>query len=564
MSISVAIFSRGAGNQQYGLGQDAKLMELSLRELTVTGKSRVTVVHKDPYTYIGACFSDINIHLEVPCRAAFPWAKTNIIIPNSEWWLKDEWSWVLEEPSVVFLHKTQHSLGLFKKGQYIGWRCPVALTSSEVIKKKQFLYVVGGSKHKQTAASVIAEAWLPEYTPLIIVSQNRGLEKSNVVWKTGFLPAQELKQLQEESAYHVVASQAEGFGYTMAEALSMGAKVLWTDISVYKELWSELLGTNGLIMTSAVKSETMLDNPCVFSKEAVADGLLSIDLQVPEKSAAFIQTRNKQFRKTFADVWSKITAGLLKKTRVTVGLPSEPKVGVITLVKNRPGWFVNAVRNMGITNYPRDKLVWVIVDDGEQRVDSFIDRAKGQLPGLQIEYVSLSKSVPIGEKRNLGIKRAIESCSDVSVFAFMDDDDHYPEKSLTTRVSWLLSYKCNAVYCSTLPMYDTTHYISAMNVPPLDLAPRKRISEATLCFTRAFWEQKGFPSTVSVAEGEEFLLGRELETVEMPPTDIIVSFLHGKNFTSRRVPNTTEPNGCHYGFSDEYFTMISQLGGATA
>jgi hypothetical protein len=146
----------------------------------------------------------------------------------------------------------------------------------------------------------------------------------------------------------------------------------------------------------------------------------------------------------------------------------------------------------------------------------------------------------------------------------MDDDDHYPAGSLIKRLTFLKSFKKDVVYASTLPMYDTTHYISAINVPPLDLAPRKRISEATLCFSRAFWEEKGFPAIVSIAEGEEFLNGRELQSMEIPSDGVIVSFLHGKNFTSRRVPESTVPNGCHYGFSDEYFTLISQLGNADA
>jgi hypothetical protein len=63
-----------------------------------------------------------------------------------------------------------------------------------------------------------------------------------------------------------------------------------------------------------------------------------------------------------------------------------------------------------------------------------------------------------------------------------------------------------------------------------------------------------------VAEGEQFIEGREENTVEIPPEGIIISFLHGKNATSRRVPDQTEPNGCHYGFDDEYFTYLSRFG----
>ena len=98
-----------------------------------------------------------------------------------------------------------------------------------------------------------------------------------------------------------------------------------------------------------------------------------------------------------------------------------------------------------------------------------------------------------------------------------------------------------------------------MNVPPLDLGPAERVSEATLAFTKAFWEERLFPE-VSIAEGEGFLTGREAATAEIAPEGVIVSFLHGSNATSRRVPDAEEANGCHYGFTDEYFLWLCERG----
>ena len=121
------------------------------------------------------------------------------------------------------------------------------------------------------------------------------------------------------------------------------------------------------------------------------------------------------------------------------------------------------------------------------------------------------------------------------------------------------AFNVKCVYCATLPMYDTKNYVSAINVPPLDLSPEERVSEASLAFTREFWTTRGFPNEISVAEGEGFLAGRVSETAEIPPEGVIVSFLHGLNFTSRRIPESSTPNGCHYGFEDEYFAYLSSL-----
>ena len=218
-------------------------------------------------------------------------------------------------------------------------------------------------------------------------------------------------------------------------------------------------------------------------------------------------------------------------------------------------------RNILLADYPYDKMTWVLLDDGDTekggRVDEQITKFQSVNPHIKVKYISLTKPMIVGAKRNKGCE---VSPNEASVFIMMDDDDHYPPQSISKRVAWLQTTGAQCVYCSTLPMYDCSRYISAINVPPLNLAPAARVSEATMAFTRKFWEERRFPNTASIAEGEGFVSGREEQTVEIPPDGIIVSFLHGKNASSRRIPESSEQNGCHYGFNDEYFTYISELG----
>jgi hypothetical protein len=210
-----------------------------------------------------------------------------------------------------------------------------------------------------------------------------------------------------------------------------------------------------------------------------------------------------------------------------------------------------------------------VADDGDSgcsgegsgtsgRIDAEIAKFQSANPRIHVKYISLPKRMAVGAKRNLTCESAP---AEASVFIIMDDDDHYPSTSIQRRVAWLKASGSDCVYCSTLPMYDCRNYISAIKVPPLDLAPCERVSEASLAFTRKFWEEGKFPQNVSVAEGEGFISLREDRTTEIPPEGIIVSFLHGLNATSRRIPDVTEQNGCHYGFDDDYFTYISGLGG---
>jgi hypothetical protein len=51
MPLKITIFSRGAGNQQYGLGKDAHILDQTLREMCLSGKTSVTIEHADPYQF---------------------------------------------------------------------------------------------------------------------------------------------------------------------------------------------------------------------------------------------------------------------------------------------------------------------------------------------------------------------------------------------------------------------------------------------------------------------------------------------------------------------------------
>ena len=98
-----------------------------------------------------------------------------------------------------------------------------------------------------------------------------------------------------------------------------------------------------------------------------------------------------------------------------------------------------------------------------------------------------------------------------------------------------------------------------MNVPPMTLPMSERVSEATLIFTKKFWKDRKF-SDIQVAEGNAFIHGREHMCRELSPQEVIVSLTHPLNTSSRKIPEFKEPNGCHYGFNEQLFAVVSEIG----
>lgn len=581
----------------YGLVQDSAVLG---RLLEGWRGLRLRVEHCDTLTWIPprdavGSVANIHIYMEHPCRMAMPWSTYNVMVVNPEWFHVGAWDWAcrsVEEGGMdLFVFKDQVAADGFR-GRYpaartavIPWNSAppsVAWTGHE----RRFLYLIGGSINKAAAAGAIVSAWKAEWPPLeiwcapAIAELLRGLVGSGgatIEFQTEYRPAAEREARQAACAWHVVASEAEGFGYTMAEAAALGAPVLWTDLPVYRWTWGAALGAVGRISVvprAAKETEPRLDDGWrIESPEAVRMGVESLLALRPtdlRRLREGLQARRGWCLREFRAGWERVIRLAARGSHAS-GVPQGalrsrageelPMVGVITLTRNRRAWWPNMVENLQRQRWPVSRLVWVLVDDGDegQRLKEEVAALHEKVPALSVLYMEVPRGDSLGAKRNAGVAAAAEAGATYAVM--MDDDDHYPESSVPERMRWLLRAPgtVDAVACATIPMYDVTRYISAMNVPPLKLSPAERVSEATVAFRIAAAADGGWFSDKSVAEGDGWVGARFRE---IPPIGIIVSFIHSANTSSRRVPEETEANGCHYGFGDDYFRYIHTIGGS--
>ena len=75
-----------------------------------------------------------------------------------------------------------------------------------------------------------------------------------------------------------------------------------------------------------------------------------------------------------------------------------------------------------------------------------------------------------------------------------------------------------------------------INVPPHQMAFEDRISEATLAFTKKFWEKQPFLETSPGSEAKEFLVNRVDQCQEISWGGIIVSLLLSGTGITRTLP----------------------------
>ena len=93
-----------------------------------------------------------------------------------------------------------------------------------------------------------------------------------------------------------------------------------------------------------------------------------------------------------------------------------PLVSIVTPTYNRRRFIPILIKIVQQQTYPRDRLEWVVYDDGQEPVGDLLEAAKDSLPSLN--YIFSDEKMTIGEKRNRLNK---EAKGDILIA--MDDDD---------------------------------------------------------------------------------------------------------------------------------------------
>jgi hypothetical protein len=566
----------GNHKKNTGVSQDVHILHGIIAH--VFGKD--TQIRHVPHFYPQCQQAEINFFIEVINPALFVYAAKNIWIPNPEWTYKtwqpysrmvDEiWVKTLESYNLFYEWKNQSTTENPVVVQYIGWTSidkvvpetknfnkamvpagknvwrnprPIIQCYMAIQKQNPGLYAMLPELHIVHSPEAIPLPPLPE--SLV----------GKIILHSEVMPEKEYDELLQECGLCVCMSAAEGFGHAVNEALSTGSILMASPI----EPFIELAPNNSLWVSELKRTKhpqclgTLMDVDLRSMMEAFqhyAQLSLHEKLLMSQESRALYERHHQTFVEWISRYMKESLSDIPEYT-LENHFPKEdelPNVSIITVTRDRRDFIPLAKYCIVAQGYPEDKIEWVIVDDGNDQIKDLVS----EMPN--VKYVLSDDPMTIGAKRNLGIESASHD-----VLVMMDDDDVYPNNSVLTRVAFMKSApEKQAVFCTTIPCYDIHEKKSFMNVPPNTLAMSERVSEATLCFTRDFWSQRKFPDQ-QIAEGGAFIRDREYMCREVSPQDVIVSLVHSKNTSSRKAP-AGEANGCHYGFSDELFTLVTEIG----
>jgi hypothetical protein len=508
--------------------------------------------------------AELNIFLEVVNPCLLTYAGYNVWIPNQEWTYRT-WIPYISMMDSIWV-KTREAEKIFNQYtpnvRYIGWTS-IDKVYEPVKNYGKAMVLVGRNIYRNPKALMKAYYQIQGSDPVLyknLPELHIPHKKTEVqffvppeieskVFLYDTLTESEYDKLLHECGLAICLSNCEGFGHVVNEAMSAGCNLILSQIEPFFEMTEESQDVLWAIADNRIDHPDCLGQLVDTYSSSVRACLMEwVDTSSSrrKKISEHMRSMYEKHHRKFIEHFKCPEVASFDGSKCMPDEKELPDVSIVTLVYNRPEFMPLAKYSYLIQSYPEDKLEWVIVDDG--------DSIEEELLGIpNVKYVRLDKKTGIAEKRNLGVQNAM-----YDTIVFMDDDDVYPNNSILQRVAMLKRFpKKECVFSTVIPCYDIERYTSFINIPPITLHMSQRVSEATLCFTKNFW--KASPFTDDIGEADTFIRGREQMCREISPQEVIVSLVHSKNTSSRKTPSG-EPNGCHYGFNEKLYALVSQIG----
>ncbi len=247
---------------------------------------------------------DINIFLEHVRAEYLPLARSNVLIPNPEWFDKLDEGLIASIDGV--LAKTHHAEAIFRdrlvSTQFIGFTSRDRRDGA-VTRRRAFFHLAGRSENKNTEPLLALWRRHPEWPTLTVVQNprtaNLGAPVPNIDHRVEYLDDSALLKLQNEHTFHVCPSQTEGFGHYLMEAIGIGAVTITLDAAPMNEL---VASDHGLLVAARPIGTQNLSTIYTFDaadmERVIAQCIAMPDEQILELSQAaraFFERNDRQF-----------------------------------------------------------------------------------------------------------------------------------------------------------------------------------------------------------------------------------------------------------------------------
>lgn len=221
------------------------------------------------------------------------------------------------------------------------------------------------------------------------------------------------------------------------------------------------------------------------------------------------------------------------RDKVVVDTNPNPFVSVCTPTFNRRPFIPSMIQMYKNQDYPKDRMEWIIIDDGSDPIEDLITEAQKEIPN--IKYYKFDTKMHLGKKRNIMHEKSIGN-----ILVYMDDDDYYPHDRVSHAVQKLKDNK-QAMCAGSSEIYVYFKHIEKI----IQFGPysANHATAGTFAFRRELLENGNtYEDEAALAEEKKFLKDYTVPFVQLDPTKTILVFSHEHNtFDKRKLLENPNP-----------------------
>jgi len=208
------------------------------------------------------------------------------------------------------------------------------------------------------------------------------------------------------------------------------------------------------------------------------------------------------------------------KPQITLKKSVLPFVSVCTPTFNRRPFIPYLIKCFQQQTYPKDRMEWIIVDDGSDPVGEFFK----DIP--QARYFYEPQRMVLGRKRNF----MHDKCKG-DIIVYMDDDDYYPPERVEHAVSRLQQSPGYLVAGSSEMHIFFTDIQKLFQVGPYG---PNHATAATFAFRKELLQRSRYDDTKALAEESQFLQQYSYPMIQLDTRKTILVFSHCHNTFDKR------------------------------
>uniref|UniRef100_A0A6C0DHU9 Glycosyltransferase 2-like domain-containing protein n=1 Tax=viral metagenome TaxID=1070528 RepID=A0A6C0DHU9_9ZZZZ len=182
--------------------------------------------------------------------------------------------------------------------------------------------------------------------------------------------------------------------------------------------------------------------------------------------------------------------------------------------------------------YPRDRMEWIVYDDGQEEVRDLFEEVRDQLPKLN--FIWSEDKMTLGEKRN---RLNHEAKGDIIVA--MDDDDFYFPTRVEDAVK-ILRYNSGFKLAGSSEVY--MYFTDTKEIWKAGPYFKGHATNGTMAWTKGYANTHSYDETVAFSEEKSFLEGYRNPLVQLDPKRVMLVMSHSDNtFDKTELRTETNP-----------------------